>query len=136
MTQRRTTTEVLDGVDLAGKTILVTGATTGLGYETARSLAGTGASVVITQPHRREGRGRSAEARRRRARRRRHLRGGGVGFAHKRPRVYDAFESEHDRLDVLIANAGVMAAPGDVPRTGSSCTSGPTSSATSSSSAG
>ena len=43
-----TTTEVLDGVDLSGRTALVTGATTGIGKETARALAAAGASVVIT----------------------------------------------------------------------------------------
>ncbi len=37
------TDEVLDGVDLRGKRILVTGASTGLGIETARSLVARGA---------------------------------------------------------------------------------------------
>jgi hypothetical protein len=38
-----TTDEVLDGVDLAGKRILVTGVSAGLGVETARALAAHGA---------------------------------------------------------------------------------------------
>ena len=37
-----TTTEVLEGVDLGGKTILVTGATTGIGRETGRALGAAG----------------------------------------------------------------------------------------------
>ncbi|WP_327140415.1 SDR family NAD(P)-dependent oxidoreductase [Nocardia sp. NBC_01327] len=43
----RTTDEVLEGVDLTGRTALVTGATSGLGAETARALAAAGATVVL-----------------------------------------------------------------------------------------
>jgi NAD(P)-dependent dehydrogenase (short-subunit alcohol dehydrogenase family) len=41
-----TTDEVLTGVNLSGKRILVTGVSAGLGVETARSLAAHGAHVV------------------------------------------------------------------------------------------
>lgn len=41
-----TTDDVLDGVDLSGKRILVTGVSAGLGVETARVLAAHGAQVV------------------------------------------------------------------------------------------
>jgi NAD(P)-dependent dehydrogenase (short-subunit alcohol dehydrogenase family) len=41
-----TTEDVLSGVDLHGKRILVTGVSAGLGVETARSLAAHGAQVV------------------------------------------------------------------------------------------
>ena len=41
-----TTDEVLEGVDLRGKRILVTGVSAGLGVETARVLAAHGAQVV------------------------------------------------------------------------------------------
>jgi len=43
-----TTDEVLSGVNLGGKRILVTGVSAGLGVETARSLAAHGAQVVGT----------------------------------------------------------------------------------------
>jgi short-subunit dehydrogenase len=43
-----TTDEVLEGIDLRGKQALVTGASGGLGEETARALASKGAAVVIT----------------------------------------------------------------------------------------
>jgi NAD(P)-dependent dehydrogenase (short-subunit alcohol dehydrogenase family) len=43
-----TTDEVLSGVDLGGKRILVTGVSAGLGVETARALAAHGAQVVGT----------------------------------------------------------------------------------------
>src|SRR6202521_709823 len=41
-----TTEDVLAGIDLQGKRILVTGVSAGLGVETARSLAAHGAQVV------------------------------------------------------------------------------------------
>jgi NAD(P)-dependent dehydrogenase (short-subunit alcohol dehydrogenase family) len=41
-----TTDEVLAGVDLSGKRVLVTGVSAGLGVETARALAAHGARVV------------------------------------------------------------------------------------------
>ena len=41
-----TTDDVLEGVDLSGKRILVTGVSAGLGVETARALAAHGADVV------------------------------------------------------------------------------------------
>ncbi len=43
-----TTDEVLEGVDLSGKRVLVTGVSAGLGVETARALVAHGATVVGT----------------------------------------------------------------------------------------
>ncbi|MFI7387222.1 SDR family NAD(P)-dependent oxidoreductase [Streptomyces sp. NPDC049813] len=42
-----TATEVAQGIDLTGRQAVVTGASSGLGAETARVLAGTGASVTL-----------------------------------------------------------------------------------------
>lgn len=42
-----TALHVVDGVDLAGKACVITGATSGLGRESARALAATGAQVVL-----------------------------------------------------------------------------------------
>ncbi len=42
-----TTLEVVEGVDLTGKTFVITGASAGLGRESARALATTGAHVIL-----------------------------------------------------------------------------------------
>ena len=44
--EQSTTDEVLAGIDLSGKRVLVTGVSAGLGVETARALAAHGAQVV------------------------------------------------------------------------------------------
>ncbi|MGH2940141.1 MAG: SDR family NAD(P)-dependent oxidoreductase, partial [Solirubrobacterales bacterium] len=41
-----TADEVLSGVDLTGKRFLITGVSSGIGLETARSLASHGAAIV------------------------------------------------------------------------------------------
>lgn len=43
-----TADEVLEGQDLSGRTILVTGGYSGLGHETARALAAKGAHVIVS----------------------------------------------------------------------------------------
>ncbi|WP_055588985.1 SDR family NAD(P)-dependent oxidoreductase [Streptacidiphilus griseoplanus] len=42
-----TASEVIDGVDLAGRRAVITGATSGIGVETARALAAAGADVTL-----------------------------------------------------------------------------------------
>jgi NAD(P)-dependent dehydrogenase (short-subunit alcohol dehydrogenase family) len=44
---RSTAAEVVAGIDLSGKTALVTGGYSGLGLETVRAIAGAGAKVIV-----------------------------------------------------------------------------------------
>jgi NAD(P)-dependent dehydrogenase (short-subunit alcohol dehydrogenase family) len=106
-----TTDEVLEGIDLTGRRILVTGASTGLGLESTRALAAHGASVTMAV---------------------RDLDKGARAMEAVLAQVPDAdldlreldladlssvrtfahgFVEDHPVLHVLIGNAGVMACP-------------------------
>lgn len=108
-----TTDDVLEGVNLSGKRILVTGVSAGLGVETARALAAHGAYVI--------GAARDlAKAERATASVREAAAQGGGGFelieldlaSLKSARAAaDKLLAAGKPLDVIIANAGVMAAP-------------------------
>ena len=52
VTSTPTALEVVDGVDLTGKICVVTGASAGLGRESARALAKTGAHVILAARNR------------------------------------------------------------------------------------
>ena len=108
-----TTDDVLKGVDLSGKRILVTGASAGLGVETARALAAHGAKVVGAVRDLDKGRAATAPVRAQAA-----PGGGGLelveldlaSLASVRA-CADALIADGKPFDVVIANAGVMACP-------------------------
>jgi NAD(P)-dependent dehydrogenase (short-subunit alcohol dehydrogenase family) len=106
-----TTADVMSGIDLTGKVALVTGASGGLGAETARAFAEKGAEIVMTArdiP--------KAEA---------VARGIRASTGNERIAVEElelgSFPSirdfarrllaRHDRINMLVNNAGVMACP-------------------------
>ena len=102
----------LDDVpDQAGRIAIVTGANTGLGYETALALAGKGAYIILAC--------RSAE--KAEAARRRILechpgaeievRVIDTGSMASVRRFAEAFQRDHGRLDLLVNNAGIMVTP-------------------------
>jgi NAD(P)-dependent dehydrogenase (short-subunit alcohol dehydrogenase family) len=103
-----TTSDVLQGVDLSGRTALVTGANAGIGYETARALASAGAEVVVTA--RRDSAGSEAAAQ--------------IATSTGNPQVWHVLLDLADLdsvaraasawsgpLHILVCNAGIMAVP-------------------------
>jgi NAD(P)-dependent dehydrogenase (short-subunit alcohol dehydrogenase family) len=110
--EESTTDKVLEGIDLAGKRMLVTGVSAGLGVETARVLAAHGAWVVGTARDLNKAR-RATETVRADA-----ANGGGLdlvamdlaSLANVRA-CADMLNDAAAPFDVVIANAGVMACP-------------------------
>ena len=107
-----TTDEVLEGVNLAGKRVLVTGVSAGLGVETARAFAQHGAEVVGAA--RDLGKAKAATKRVRADA----ANGGGLDLVEldlaslKSVRACaDALVADGRPFDLVIANAGVMACP-------------------------
>ena len=108
-----TTEEVLSGVNLQGKRILVTGVSAGIGVETARSLAAHGAQVIgaardLAKAEAATGQVRTATA----------AHGGSFELIEldlaslKSVRACaNKLLAEGKPFDVIIANAGVMATP-------------------------
>ncbi len=106
---RSTAAEVVNGIDLTGRTAIVTGGYSGLGLETVRALAGAGAQVVVP------------------SRRPEHAQAVLSALAGPGPRVEvdeldladlesvrgfaDRFLASGRSLDVLINNAAIMASP-------------------------
>ena len=103
---KTTAAEVMAGIDLTGRTAVVTGGYSGIGLETTRALAAAGAEVIV--PARRPETAQEALA--------------GVDGAVKiRPMDLGDLVSienfaadlagDHDKIHLLINNAGVMACP-------------------------
>ena len=101
-----TTVDVIKGVDLIGKVAIVTGGYSGLGLETARTLASAGARVIVPARDVERAREAIAEA------------GGGMEVQFMDltdPRSVDDFAHNFVEtglpLHLLINNAGIMALP-------------------------
>jgi NAD(P)-dependent dehydrogenase (short-subunit alcohol dehydrogenase family) len=107
-TARTTADDVLAGVDLTGRSAIVTGASSGIGVETARALASVGAHVTLAVRDLEAG-GRAASTIL-------------LSTPHARLSIRPLdladqssiarFASQWDgTLDILVNNAGVMATP-------------------------
>lgn len=107
--QTTTVDQVLEGLDLSGRSYLITGGNSGLGFECARALASHGAAVILTT--RDERKAADAVERLRNA----------VPGANVEARIVDlaslasvrafadAARAQLTRLDGILANAGIMA---------------------------
>ena len=108
-----TTDEVLSGINLHGKRILVTGVSAGIGVETARSLAAHGAQVVGAARDLAKAQAATAQVQKDAA-----ANGGSFELAALDLADLESVRACADELlakaepfDVIIANAGVMATP-------------------------
>jgi NAD(P)-dependent dehydrogenase (short-subunit alcohol dehydrogenase family) len=97
--------------DLTGRVALVTGANSGIGYETAGALAGHGAHVILACRD-------DVKARRARDKLESELERSSLELLHldladlvSVHRAADEVRSTHARLDILVNNAGVMGTP-------------------------
>ena len=107
-----TTDEVLAGVDLTGKRVLVTGVSAGLGVETARTLAAHGAQVVGAARDLAKAERATAEIRAQAAN------GGALELVEldlaslgSVRNCADGLVADGRPFDIVIANAGVMRTP-------------------------
>ena len=108
-----TTDEVLAGVSLKGKRVLVTGVSAGIGIETARTLAAHGAHVIGAARDLKKAESATAQVRRDAA-----ANGGSFELLELDLASLKSIRAAADKLvgkgeplDIIIANAGVMATP-------------------------
>ena len=108
---RSTAAEVLAGVDLSGKTALVTGASSGLGVDTARALAAAGAALIL--PVRDAAKGEVVAAEIRASHPAADVRVGAMdlGDYDSIRRFAGGLAAEGRPIHLLINNAGIMACP-------------------------
>ena len=98
-----TATQVLDGIDLTGRRAIVTGATSGLGTETARALAAVGAEVTVAVRNVDKGKAIAATLPGK-------IHVGRLDTADQAS-VREFAAQWRGPLDILINNAGIMAVP-------------------------
>lgn len=97
--------------DQSGKLALITGATGGLGYETALALARAGADVVLTGRNADKGAAALARIRSEVPRAKVSYESLDLSALANVAAFAERFAAQHDHLDILVNNAGVMAPP-------------------------
>jgi NAD(P)-dependent dehydrogenase (short-subunit alcohol dehydrogenase family) len=117
--EQTTTDEVMRGIDLRGKTVVITGTSAGLGVEATRVLARAGARVIMAA---RDAQKNAAAMAAIRAQvpdaQLQHVSLDLSDLASVR-RAGEQIAAAHPRIDILINNAGIMACP--LARTAEGC---------------
>ena len=106
-----TADEVLEGIDLSGRTAFVTGGASGLGTETARALAARGAHVVIAARDMKKGEAAAQQVREATGSAKVETIELDLASLASVRRCAEEATRRFDRIDLLINNAGVMACP-------------------------
>ncbi len=108
MNQKWTAKEI---PDLTGKVVVVTGANSGLGFESTKRLAGNGATVVMAGRDLEKGDKARSDILKDEPGASLDLMKLDVGSLDSVHEFAAAFKAKYDRLDILLNNAGVMAIP-------------------------
>ncbi len=91
-----------------GRVVLITGGTSGIGKAAATALANMGAEVVITGRNKEKGEGVVEEIRRESGNDEVSFLSADLAVQAEVRRLAEEFEASHDRLDVLVNNAGLI----------------------------
>ncbi len=103
--------DVVKGIDLDGKTAIVTGGSSGIGVETARALASAGARVILPVRSRAAGETAAADIRASTGNKDVDVAEMDLADWHGVRAFADVFRKTGRPLDILINNAGIMATP-------------------------
>ena len=95
--------------DLSGKVCLVTGASSGIGFETAKSLAHQGATVVTVSRGSGDGVQKAEQIRRETGNDAVTFMPADLSSVQDIRRLANEFKAQHETLDVLVNNAGMFA---------------------------
>ncbi len=106
-----TTDQILEGADLTGRRFVVTGASSGLGEEATRALASKGAIVSMLARDREKLDAAAARIRESVPQAKLEIHTVDLADLASIRSFTDAYLADHDAIDVLINNAGVMCCP-------------------------
>lgn len=98
--------EIMEGVDLAGKTAIVTGGYSGIGLETTRALAAAGAEIIVPVRNKEKAEANLADIGAKVETRQMDL-----GDLASVQNCAAEIAGNHDKIHLLINNAGIMACP-------------------------
>ena len=106
---RSTAIEVVTGHDLSGKTVLITGANSGIGFETARALLSAHAEVIMAVRDRAKGESAAKALQAANPDTQIHILALNLSSLASVRQAAEQFLARWTKLDLLINNAGIMA---------------------------